>query len=75
MVTQPQELNKKIFVKLLFIGDTASGKTTLLCNLVEPLKALNVKPTIGADFMKKEIMYGGKSVSLQIWDTAGLEKW
>lgn len=32
------------------------------------------KPTIGADFQKKEVMIDNQSVNLQIWDTAGQEK-
>jgi GTPase SAR1 family protein len=31
----------------------------------------NAKPTIGADFSKKEIMIDNTIVTLQIWDTAG----
>ena len=34
----------------------------------------NTKPTIGADFSKKEIEVDGQVVTLQIWDTAGQEK-
>ncbi|XP_061341401.1 ras-related protein Rab7-like [Gastrolobium bilobum] len=32
------------------------------------------KATIGADFVSKEIQVDGKLVTLQIWDTAGLER-
>ena len=32
------------------------------------------RPTIGADFLKKVIKIDGKEVTLQIWDTAGQEK-
>jgi len=32
------------------------------------------KATIGADFLSKEIMTNGKLVTMQIWDTAGQEK-
>jgi GTPase SAR1 family protein len=32
------------------------------------------KPTIGADFQKKEVMIDNQIVNLQIWDTAGQEK-
>ena len=33
------------------------------------------KPTIGADFWKKEVVIEGSIVNLQIWDTAGQEKY
>ena len=32
------------------------------------------KPTIGADFSKKEILIDNTVVTLQVWDTAGQEK-
>ena len=34
----------------------------------------SMKATIGADFMVKELELGNKSVTLQIWDTAGGER-
>ena len=49
------------------------GKTTLLQQYVNQ-KAGMSKPTIGADFQKKEIMIDNQQVNLQIWDTAGQEK-
>ena len=33
------------------------------------------KATIGAEFLSKEILLGDKVVSMQIWDTAGQEKY
>ena len=33
-----------------------------------------VKSSIGADFMSKEIVTDSQTVSMQIWDTAGQEK-
>ena len=35
---------------------------------------MQYKPTIGADFLTKEIDINGTLVSLQLWDTAGQEK-
>ena len=36
---------------------------------------LNTKPTIGADFQKKEVVVNNTIVTVQIWDTAGQEKY
>ena len=33
------------------------------------------EPSIGVDFMSKNLKYNGKNVKLQIWDTAGQEKY
>ena len=35
----------------------------------------NFKPTIGADFSNKEITIDGRIVMLQIWDSAGQERY
>lgn len=36
---------------------------------------LNSKPTIGVDFAQKTINIQNKRVKMQVWDTAGLEKY
>jgi Ras-related protein Rab-7A len=68
-------LDKKCFVKVVAIGDSAVGKTSLIqmfehCKFTE-----SFKPTIGADFSNKEITVNGRIVTLQIWDTAGQERY
>ena len=35
----------------------------------------NYEPSIGVDFMSKNLKYKGQNVKLQIWDTAGQEKY
>jgi hypothetical protein len=32
------------------------------------------KATIGAEFLSKEVVVDGRVVTLQIWDTAGMER-
>ncbi len=67
--------NKKPFVKLVIIGDSGVGKTTLIQMLQFKKFNQNHKPTIGADFSNKDInLDDGKVVTLQIWDTAGQER-
>ena len=61
-------------MKIVILGDSGVGKTTLLQQYVHQKAATNTKPTIGADFAKKEIQVDGQVVTLQIWDTAGQEK-
>ena len=61
-------------MKIVILGDSGVGKTTLLRQYVHNKASANTKPTIGADFSKKEIQVDGQVVTLQIWDTAGQEK-
>ena len=67
--------DKKCFVKVVAIGDSGVGKTSLI-QMFEHLKFTeSFKPTIGADFSNKEITINGRIVTLQIWDTAGQERY
>jgi Ras-related protein Rab-7A len=65
---------KKQFLKIVILGDSGVGKTTLLQQYVNQKVSGHSKPTIGADFSKKEVMIDNAVVNLQIWDTAGQEK-
>ena len=61
--------------KIIFVGDSGVGKTTMIKNLnEEPYKDLN-ESSIGIDFYSKKIKYKGTEIRLQIWDTAGQEKY
>lgn len=65
---------KKQFLKIVILGDSGVGKTTLLHQYVYEKVNPHSKLTIGADFSKKEVVIDHVSVNLQIWDTAGQEK-
>lgn len=65
---------KKNFLKIVILGDSGVGKTTLLQQYLNGKTTGQSKPTIGADFSKKEIVVDNTVVTLQIWDTAGQEK-
>jgi len=60
--------------KLLAIGDSNSGKSALLLKYTDTKWNESFVPTIGVDFKIKIIEIQGKSVKLQIWDTAGEER-
>ena len=62
---------KKCFVKVVAIGDSGVGKTSLIQMFEHSRHTDAFKPTIGADFSNKEISINGRVVTLQIWDTAG----
>ena len=65
---------RRNFLKIVILGDSGVGKTSLLQQYVHKKANSNTKPTIGADFSKKEVEIEGQVVTLQIWDTAGQEK-
>eukprot|EP01116_Phalansterium_solitarium_P011171 TRINITY_DN26789_c0_g1_i1.p1 TRINITY_DN26789_c0_g1~~TRINITY_DN26789_c0_g1_i1.p1 ORF type:complete len:199 (-),score=51.11 TRINITY_DN26789_c0_g1_i1:343-939(-) len=65
---------KQLLFKLVVLGESGVGKTSLLVRYVEGKFSIATKSTIGSDFLSKEIEVDGKSVTLQIWDTAGQER-
>mmetsp|Transcript_1162 Transcript_1162/g.2804 ORF Transcript_1162/g.2804 Transcript_1162/m.2804 type:complete len:95 (+) Transcript_1162:25-309(+) len=63
-----------LLFKVIIIGDSGSGKTSLLHNYLEGRFKKNTTQTIAVEFGCKRLTLGGKRIKLQIWDTAGQEK-
>jgi small GTP-binding protein len=62
-------------VKLLLLGDSAVGKSSLLVRLCDNKFDSNFVLTIGVDFKSKMIPdRNGRRLKLQVWDTAGQER-
>ncbi|UYV76433.1 RAB39B [Cordylochernes scorpioides] len=60
--------------RLILIGDTAVGKSTLLRSFTEA-KFIDGDPTVGVDFFSKILrVKNGIKIKLQLWDTAGQER-
>ncbi len=65
-------------IKCVLLGDSGTGKTTLINVLTNGVFDNLYEPTIGIDFSSKNITlpdYGNHQIKLQIWDTAGQEKY
>lgn len=60
--------------KLLLIGDSGVGKSSLLLRFSDDTYETNFNSTIGVDFKIKTVDLDDKVVKLQIWDTAGQER-
>jgi Ras-related protein Rab-7A len=66
---------KKTLLKVIILGDSGVGKTSLMQQFVNNKFSHQYKATIGADFLTKEIVLdNNRTVTLQIWDTAGQER-
>ena len=61
-------------LKLLLIGDSSVGKTSLLLRYVDDKFSPSFVATIGIDFKVKRILLDSQEVRLQLWDTAGQER-
>jgi small GTP-binding protein len=60
--------------KLLILGESGVGKTCMLLRFAENVFDSDCLSTIGVDFKVKQIEMDGKRVRLQIWDSAGQER-
>lgn len=63
--------NDPIFVKVIIVGDSGVGKTSLLNRFCYSKFDLTVAPTIGTDFSTKVIKKQNNTLRLQLWDIAG----
>ncbi len=60
--------------KVLLIGNSDVGKSSLILRYVDQIWNDVFVPTIGVDFKVKSIEVDQKLVKMQIWDTAGQER-
>ncbi|VIO86960.1 Uncharacterized protein BM_BM1670 [Brugia malayi] len=70
---RPDFLPDRIF-KVVFLGDSAVGKTCFLSRFCHNRFKLLFNATIGVDFTVKTIRLCNRVVAVQLWDTAGQER-
>ena len=65
-------MEDSIFVKIIVVGDSGVGKTSLLNRYCYDLFDTQTQITIGCDFTSKIITnFNGKTIKFQFWDIAG----
>ncbi|XP_078174326.1 ras-related protein Rab7 [Carex rostrata] len=65
---------RRMLLKVIILGDSGVGKTSLMNQYVNKKFSNQYKATIGADFLTKEVQIDDRLFTLQIWDTAGQER-
>jgi len=71
---QTMEVNYLTTLKILTIGESGVGKSSLIQRFVEDRFDPEMAATIGVDFRIRSINIEDKLVKLAIWDTAGQER-
>ena len=62
-------------IKLLIVGDSTVGKSNFICRFTEDRFVENYMASTGIDLKTTSIEIEGKTIKLQLWDTAGQEKY
>ncbi|CAA6657586.1 unnamed protein product [Spirodela intermedia] len=65
---------RRTLLKVIILGDSGVGKTSLMNQYVHKKFSNQYKATIGADFLTKEVQFEDRIFTLQIWDTARQER-
>lgn len=66
--------NNDINLKILILGDSSVGKTSLLLQYSDGYFPTVYVATIGVEYKLKTLKINGIDINLQIWDTAGQER-
>ena len=67
--------NYEYLFKIILIGSSGVGKSSILQRYMKKTFDENYKITIGVDFLMKTLTINKQLVKLQVWDTAGQEKY
>lgn len=60
---------KKVLLKVIILGDSSVGKTSLMNQYVNKRFSNQYKATIGADFLTKEVVVDDRVVTMQVSQT------
>ena len=63
----PDSQLRKVLLKIIILGDSGVGKTSLLNQFVNKKFTNQYKATIGADFLTKEMVIDDRIVTLQVY--------
>lgn len=73
MDASSQDIGMRAF-KVILVGAQSVGKSSILCQLINSQFPTAYQATVGIDYHTYSSSIAGKTYSLQVWDTAGQEK-
>jgi small GTP-binding protein len=65
----------EIAIKVTLIGESSVGKTSIINRYAKGNFSQELEPTLGANYSQKKMVRHGKKIRLDLWDTAGQEKY
>ena len=72
--SNPNDQDYEFIFKVLLLGNSNVGKSSLFLRFVDDIWNDTFVPTIGVDFKIKTFDIDDKKIKMQIWDTAGQER-
>ena len=73
-MSKQKEIKPIIKISIILVGDTNVGKTSIFKRYYKNEFKASKNATIGVEFEAKEFKYKGQNYSIQIFDTAGQER-
>ncbi|CAL6045705.1 Rab2a [Hexamita inflata] len=74
LINPLQTTETLIDIRVALVGDTCVGKSSISQRYIENKFDPNITSTSGASFLRKLLNINNTNIKLQIWDTAGQEK-
>jgi len=74
MINDESEINNDA-IKIILVGNAGVGKTAIINRYYKNTFSEKMEPTISMNFIEKKLNIDGKDITLNIWDTAGQEKY
>ena len=71
---EKEEEEEEVRIKVTCIGSEGVGKSSIIKSYIKGSFDLDNASTCGADYYKKELKINNRKILLDIWDTAGQEK-
>ena len=72
---ESQNVEPDFSIKLLVLGDLSVGKTSFIYRFIEDKFEVDDMATTGLDLKTADVIIADKKVRVQLWDTAGQEKY
>ena len=66
IINEKMATRKKVLLKVIILGDSSVGKTSLMNQYVNKRFSNQYKATIGADFLTKEVVVDDRVVTMQV---------
>ena len=65
----------ELAIKVTLIGESSVGKTSIINRYAKGNFSQELESTLGANYSQKKLVRHGKKIRLDLWDTAGQEKY